>query len=171
MPVTTTVSTRRSLFCRFEIPAENVNVPTIRVVSLGEGRDPEVIFQWFGRDFLENRDLGNEQFFFPTMSPPSDTHWMNHPEKFRVIFVGPISEWPEPAARAQFDMPQETYVLWVASAHYGTRHSTGIGPACFMIPLKVTLADQEAGIIIKPKKFADLGVLEAVNREFAVSTT
>ncbi|MEK7521408.1 MAG: hypothetical protein AAB599_01220 [Patescibacteria group bacterium] len=104
----------------------------------------------------------NEQFFFPTTKSPENIDWMNHPERFQVVFVGPVSDWPNPAAVSNFGMRFNEYLLWVASSHYETER----GPACFAIPLKVTLADLEAGLIIKPKLYSDLEVLEEVKAEY-----
>ncbi len=163
------VATRPSRFSEFQVADEQVEVPTIRVMTFHEGGKPEVVFQWFGVDVLERRDLLGEQYFFPLprkMADPEALEWMSHPEKFKVIFVGSVSEWPKPEARAAFGMSPNTLLFWVASAHYGTQQGDGVGPACFAIKLSLILADQESQLMLHPRTYSDTAVLDRLNEEF-----
>ena len=143
----------------------NVDVPTIIVEPLEEGREPQVLVQWFGEfsaaDFLQ-KEFGNAvverfqrmQFRFPVPIPVDDMHWMLHPERFKVILLAQVKDWPNKKAIPELGKP-DSWILWLASSHYGTDD----GPACFAVPFNVMLGDQLCGII-SPRKYCDVNVLE-----------
>jgi hypothetical protein len=146
-----------------------VLVPTIRVEPFAGGRREEVLVQWFGQSHGE--PVGTWQFRFPVGVPVDDMHWMGRPENFQVIFLGAAKHWPEPSAVPGVidglgKGDPEQCILWLTSPHYGTRAESGDGPACFALPLRVSLADGIYGIIA-PKTYADLAVLERVKAEYA----
>lgn len=170
----------------------NVAVPTMRVVRFTpesdeweakhEIVDPEsssfefessqrlqVAVQWFGE--AEGTDLGERQFLFTLSVRFDHPCWMGHPEKFRVIFLGPVGRWTNP--RAVPDLVRDVtagnpdgLVLWVASSHYTTLHSNGEGPACFALHFNILLADGVVGVI-RPRFYLDMSVLERLNSEVA----
>ncbi len=145
----------------------NVEVPTIFVDAFREGHDPEVSFQWFGESdslgFLE-KDFGEEvswrfgrmQFRFPIPMRIDDIHWMNHPEHFRVVFLGQGKDWPKTGKAPGDDL--ESWWLWVVSTHYTTMQPSGEGPGSFATPLNAMLGDGVYGII-RPKQYFDIEVL------------
>ncbi len=146
-----------------------VEVPTIIVEPFHEGGEPEVFVQWFADfseiDFLQ-QEFGNSlvekfekmQFRFPVPMLPNDEHWMGHPERFKIVLFGQVQDWPNKAVVSQMGK-HDAWILWVTSSHYGTETPSGDGPACFIIPLHVMLADQICGIIT-PKKYCDTTVLD-----------
>ncbi|TAK04240.1 hypothetical protein EPO34_03795 [Patescibacteria group bacterium] len=151
---------------------QQVLVPTIRVQSFAARRPEEVFVQWFG--CTRDEDLGKWQFRFPVGVPVDDVHWMGRPENFEVIFLGPAKAWPEASAvpkviKTLGKGDPEQCVLWLTSAHYGTRTESGVGPACMAFALRVSLADGIYGVI-QPKPYADLEVLTRVNADFKRSS-
>lgn len=151
-----------------EVETVRLEARTDQTQPLQPGQNYEVDIQWFGD--AEEVDLGGSQFLFPTGISTESVHWFGHPEKFGVVFLGPATRWPRPdAAQAVADSvtngDPNGILAWVASAHYGTEHSDGPGPACFAFPMKIMLADPVVGII-KPRFFSDITVLDRINEEF-----
>lgn len=148
----------------------NVEVPAILVVpSPEEDGEPEVVVQWFGE--AEDMDLGEMQFLFPVPVSADALAWMNHPELFKVILLGQIKDWPtKEAVQAVADSfakgNVDAWILWVTSSHYGTKHRSGVGPACFAVRMNILLADGVCGVIT-PRKYCDVTVLDRENERFS----
>ena len=128
----------------------------------------EVNIQWFGE--AAGHDLADWQFRFPIAVSVDDLHWFGRPENFRVVFLGPVRRWVNPAAvsdmAASFTEGNlDGMIAWVTSSHYGTRQSEGMGPASFAFPMSIMLADGIFGII-KPRFFCDLTVMDRTKEEF-----
>lgn len=141
----------------------NVEVPTILVEPFDpeESDKPEIFVQWFGESDIA--DLEGMQFRFQVPSSPDSTCWMNHPELFKVILLGQVKDWPKKeVAQRVADMVNkgdlETWIVWLTSSHYSIETPGGIGPACFIMPMTIVLADYFG--IINPKKYFDMNVLE-----------
>jgi hypothetical protein len=151
----------------------NVEVPTIFFEPLDDGRPPEVSVQWFGVADLEflTREFGNEveeafsrmQFRFPLSVDANDPHWMGHPELFKVVFIGPIKDWPKRGALAEVGGPEEL-VFYTVSTHFTVQYASGLGPGSFLFKLDVMLGDGLYGVI-RPKFYSDFNVLARANRE------
>jgi hypothetical protein len=147
-----------------------VGVPTITVRDLPvEGGVPRrtICIQWFGK--ADHCELPPEaQFLFEPQCPHDECHWYGAPEKFRVVFLGPVREWPKPevaerVAELVTAGNLDTYVVWIVSADFPLRHETAIwAPASFMVPL-VLLGDPNCGVIM-PVTYAGLDVLKAENK-------
>ena len=142
-------------------------VPKIVIESLnGESLGLEVWLQWFGESDIV--DLEGMQFRFPIPLSVNNVLWMNHPDLFEVVFVGPVKEWPKKEAMAAVantvtNGDLGAYVFWFVSSHYTQKYPSGVGPASIMVPMNTLLADSFG--IIMPKSYTDLGVLErAVSR-------
>jgi len=127
---------------------------------------PEVFVQWFGE--ADGGDVTNLQFRFPVPLSPDHAMWMNHPEKFKVILVGQVKDWPKPSAQeavaASAKGTLETWILWICSSHYTVQHSNGPGPACCVVPLTAMLGDPNVGVIT-PRKYCDLSVLKEESKK------
>ncbi len=147
----------------------NVEVPTIIVEPFNERGELEIFVQWFAEfsamDFLKQKfgdavveKFHRMQFRFPVPLSLDSMYWMGHPERFKVILLGQVQDWPNKAAIPEMGKC-DSWILWVTSSHYGEETQSGDGPACFVIPLKVVLADQLCGIIT-PKKYCDTTVLD-----------
>ncbi len=139
----------------------HVGVPTI-VVEPPEQEEyqPRLAVQWFGEADV---DISKFQFRFPVSLSFNNPGWMGHPEKFKVVLLGQVKDWPKPEARdavaKTVQGTLDTWILWVTSSHYTQQYESGEGPACFMIPFKVLLADPDCGVIT-PRKYCDLTVLQ-----------
>lgn len=147
---------------------KNVEVPTILVEPFNPDGDPEVFVQWFGE--AQGIDLGGIQFRFPVPVSTNALRWMGHPELFKVILFGQVKDWPKKEAiRAIVDLVAKgslnAWILWVTSYHYGTQHSDGPGPACFVVPMTVMLADGVCGVVT-PRKYCDTSILDHKNEKF-----
>ncbi len=128
----------------------------------------EVNIQWFGE--AARIDLGERQFRFPVPVLVDDMHWWDQPQSFRVIFLGPVKRWVKPEAVSDFAASLtngnlDSVICWVASTHYGIKHSDGPGPASFTFRMSIMLGDGVVGVIM-PRFFSDLTILERMNEEF-----
>lgn len=146
----------------------HITVETGSMPPLGKDEHRVVAIQWFGE--AENVDLEGRQFYFTLTKGPGDICWRGRPENFQVIFLGPVSLWPNQDAVADMaaqmtDDNREGLVVWVASPHYQAWHSSGWGPASFALPFRILLADPVVGVI-QPRFFSDMTVMDRVNKEF-----
>lgn len=136
--------------------------PSVSLPIITRGIDidgkPIIFLQWFGschygfEIFDEEKDraeqaFGEAQFRFPVHSDPNEVQWMGHPERFTVVSIVQIKDWPNQEAAKAFGDPEE-WILYVASTFYRFAD----GPACYVVPLRVFLADPLYGIIT-PKKY------------------
>lgn len=140
-----------------------VSVPTIvgRLALTGNG-DVQLCVQWFGQsDNLESlaaeygrvvtQAFNKAQFLFPILLKANNTIWMGHPERFEVISIGQIKDWPNQNVIPQLGDPEE-WLLYISATHYKTAGSNGIEHPAFAIPLSVWIADGIYGVI-KPQKY------------------
>jgi hypothetical protein len=121
-----------------------------------------VLLQWYGNptglDYLGGDQAAAEQafnesqFHFPVTSDIYATHWMGHPERFRVVSIGQVKDWPNPSVQELLGNPED-WIVYIASTHYKVSHPSGQDvPKCLLIPLRIFLADQVYGVIT-PKKY------------------
>ncbi len=140
-----------------------VTIPTLMVGRMKEDEEPSVLLRWYGwnpmgldylgEDKAEAEAAFNEsQFHFPVSSDVNATHWMGHPELFRVVSIGQVKDWPNMSIRQHFTNPED-WILYIASTHYTMPHPSGRDvPNCLLVPLRVFLAEQMYGVIM-PKKY------------------
>ncbi len=141
----------------------NVDVPTILVEPLHEGGDPAIFVQWFG-EAASGMNLEGMQFRFPVPAPLDSPEWMGHPERCKVIMLGPTKIWPSAADAQRFadtvskgDLSAP--IIFLVATHYSRICGNGRnGPACFMIPMKIALADGVCGVI-SPRPYCEPSVL------------
>jgi hypothetical protein len=167
------MSEKIKLTPQHRVCSRNVEVPTILVEPFNpeEGGELEIFVQWFGES--ESVNLDGMQFRFPVPSSPDSICWMNHPEIFKVIMFGQVKDWPkkevvQTVADTVAKGDLEAWIIWLTSSHYSTRTPSGVGPACFIIPMTVVLGDSFG--IIKPKSYCDMSVLEEEIRKVSQST-
>ena len=160
---------RRGLIPMHETCRTTVEIPTILVEP---SQDPkkkklEILVQWYGE--AEGVDLENRQFKFPLIASVHEPRWMSHPERFGVIMIGQVKEWPkkeavQAIADMAFEGDQEGWLIWVVSTHYTVNGPSGEGPACFFLPWQVMLGDPNVGVI-SPRKYVDTTVLDRANEK------
>lgn len=149
--------TARSFGPAHSVCKANVALPTIRFGERHyyEKRVTGIYVQWFG-------DPTSDQFLFDVCSKVDDVHWMNDPEKFQVVFLGKVGDWPrrEVAQKVADQVTEgklDAWVIWVCSHHYHVRHSNGEGPGSFLTSI-VLLGDPNVGVI-SPQKYVNLEAL------------
>lgn len=138
----------------------NVAVPTMVL-------DPPIHIRWFGQaEVLLPKD---SQFLFPVLADEEAIEWFGKPDRFRVVFLGQIKDWPRPEAiqlmvEAMKGDP-ETWIGWLVSSFIGMEHSDGIGPASYAVKIAL-LADGNCGIIT-PRPYTNMEVLAEENAKIA----
>lgn len=145
-----------------------VSVPTISVRTLtGDNPREAVCVQWFGQ---ASEPLPNDaQFLFEPLADPKSDAWHGKPEAFKVIFIGPIRDWPRRDAAQQVanmvsDGNMDSHIVWMVSSKFPAPHPTArFAPASFMVPL-VILGDPAVGVIT-PKSYYGADVLASENKE------
>lgn len=138
---------------------EIVEVPTISVVKLGEQKTGTLVVQWWGE---ADRLQEESQFLFPIIADPDAIHWMNHPEWFRVAFLGQVKDWPSPKALPSIAQlvkgNVERWVILLTSSHIGVNFSNGfVGPAAYVCQV-VLLLDPVVGLVT-PRPYCNPKVL------------
>lgn len=148
--------------------AENqVSVPTIVETELnaGDAKLRSIFVQWFGETDGPLK-LNGEQFFFDTMLRPDDPLWRGKHQTFRVVFLGPIKNWPKPSAipalKRMAKGNEDANIVWLLSPL--------ANPADPSMPLSpsmqvVLLGDPNYGVI-RPRPFCDMSVRDQVMAEF-----
>jgi len=155
----------------------NVEIPTVHLVNKiridatntahpkQTSNAIEMNIQWFGQ--AEVLLPEKSQFLFLVLADPEGIEWMGHPERFRVVFLDQVKNWPKPekariTAEAIANGDMEAWIAWLVSSFIGMRHSDGIGPASYAVPV-VLLADGNCGIIT-PQPYTNMKVLEEENQ-------
>jgi hypothetical protein len=148
--------------------AENsVSVPTIVDTELctGDTKLRSVFVQWFG-EVDGSLKLDGEQFFFDTMCRPDDLLWQNNLQTFRVVFLGPIENWPQPnaipALMRMANGDENTNIVWLLSPLANPVDPNK--PSSPSMPI-VLLGDPNYGVI-RPRPFCDMSMRDQVMAEF-----
>jgi hypothetical protein len=142
----------------------NVGVPTVIDRELEfEGQIIKSVFiQWFAEPTSPHIPKG-AQFFFSTLVPLNDPMWMNNPDSFQVVYIGPIKYWPEPTAVKELlkliKGTPDTTIVWLMSPR-GPVHLEPSSPFLAM----TVLGDPVCGII-KPRLYYDVAVRDAVMKK------
>jgi len=151
----------------------NVAVPTISVQTLFDENGPEVLVQWYGES--NTAELEEMQFLFLVPVSPDKPNWVGHPEKFNVVFLGKVKDWPQKeAAQGVADGVTEgdleSFIIWVTSVDpsHCSVYSPSVGaesPVTFVLHMCVVLGDRSCGVIT-PRSYSDITVLERANATY-----
>lgn len=134
----------------------NVAVPTVVPY-------PPMHIRWFGQAEVPLPE--ESQFLFPVLADDKAIEWFGKPNRFRIVFLGQIKDWPKPEAiqlmveAMKGDL--ETWIVWLVSSIVGMEHSDGIGPASYAVKIAL-LGDGNCGIIT-PKPYTNMEVLAEEN--------
>lgn len=146
-----------------------VDVPTVMVRRKAEGceyydgddgNEPHVVLQWYGdndRGDLKDRKL---QFFFPIFIEVDSPYWFGHPEWYRAVMVGKLSDWPDKGALAGMiekgRSETESVVYLVTSQIALDDGRGGSKPSCILPPM-AALGDGNFGVIL-PQPYSNWAV-------------
>ncbi|MFA5933786.1 MAG: hypothetical protein WC795_00995 [Candidatus Paceibacterota bacterium] len=134
-----------------EVCKENVKMPRL----FRKTEDGIVFLQWFGES--DRFDLSGMQFNFP-LNIKAETFFLK-PERFEVIMIGPIKNWPNtPEVLAHMFQQlggEDVMVIYCICSEIGIDGGNSQSvPAAGMFPVNIMLADDNCGLI-KPKEFFD----------------
>jgi len=154
----------------------NVDMPTVfpddeidrTDASCPKWKSKAINIQWFGQANVQLPE--KSQFLFPVLADPKGIEWMGHPETFRVVFLDQVKNWPKPenaliTAKTVAKGDMEAWIVWLVSSFIGIRHSDGVGPASYAMPI-VLLADGDCGIIT-PQPYTNMRALAEENQKIA----
>ncbi|PCI20319.1 hypothetical protein COB64_02230 [Candidatus Wolfebacteria bacterium] len=143
-----------------KVCSENVEIPTL----IQDNNNTEVSLQWFGGS--EYFDLSGMQFSFPLNTNLEAFYF--HPEKFEIIMIGPVKNWPNPEAIPGLieDLGgEDVIIIYFISSEIGVDDGNGqIIPAAGILPLTILLADENCGIIKPVEFFNDMVRKEAIKK-------
>jgi len=128
---------------------------------------PTMSIQWFGQAEVPLPE--ESQFLFPVLTDDKAIEWVGKPNRFRVVFLGQIKDWPKPETiQSMVEAMKgdlETWIVWLVSSIVGMEHSDGIGPASYAVKIAL-LGDGNCGIIT-PKPYTNMEVLAEENARVA----
>ena len=76
-----------------------VAYPGIQIKILGPKKTPTIMVQCVGK--YDKGNILNLQFDFPLASDIHSKYWFGEPEKFEVIYLGPVDQYPHDEIRQQ----------------------------------------------------------------------
>ncbi len=140
---------------------ENVTKPKLILKDIN---GVKVWLQWFGTS--KNFDLQNKQFLFPINTSPSNFYL--HPEKFELIMIGPVKNWPNKDVVDDLIEQlggEDVNIVYFISPEIGTDDGNGqTVPAAGILPLDIKLADDNCGIIDPEEYFDDSVRIRAIEK-------
>lgn len=141
-----------------------VNEPTLSVFN-GEHdgrRFRKTVMQWFGETEGDPPLPQEYQFKFDLSTPPVEIPFSGHPELYRISFLGPVRDWPNPEAVPTLTEnlthgDEEGLAMMIVSGAYPIDYQHQVYATIYALPFTVLLADPYYGVI-RPKPFRNKAI-------------